>query len=159
MSFDVFLIDFRAPGHAAEDAKAALETLSISGVPTNDDVGHFSAELGDRGSVELYAKSLKANTTEFGGGMFAVRGLSPMLAELISEFARASSCVIVPASDPPITLVPREDLMSTPPDDLKKSSKVLQVESGAEVLAALNGGYESWREYRDRVVKGQASPK
>jgi hypothetical protein len=54
--------------------------------------------------------------------------------------------------EPPCVLLPREDLAAHLPADLNKDRRRIPVASGAELLAALSDGYDSWRAYRDQVL-------
>ena len=54
--------------------------------------------------------------------------------------------------EPACVLLPREDLAAHLPTDLGDDFPRIPVASGAELLAALNGGYDAWRAYRDHVL-------
>ncbi len=69
-----------------------------------------------------------------------------------------SGCVIVPAMEPACVLLPRDDLAAHLPADLTDGREQINVGSGPEVLAALRGGYESWKAYRDQVVRPPDNP-
>jgi hypothetical protein len=100
----------------------------------------------------MYAGGLDGGDKPFDGAMFALRGFSDAIGEFIFDFSRAAGCVIFPAMDPPCVLLPREDLAAHLPPDLSDSFQHIPVASGAELLAALQGGYDAWRDYRDHVV-------
>ena len=85
--------------------------------------------------------------------MFALRGFSEAIGEFVFEFSRAAGCVIFPAMEPACVLLPRDDLAAHLPTDLGENFQRILVASGPELLAALNGGYVSWRAYRDHVLR------
>jgi hypothetical protein len=152
MSFDLFLVTFRNGGKVTADAAAARGVLERSRCDHRAEFDAYDFSFEDGSHVELYASGLHGGDKPFDGGMFALRGFSNAIASFIFEFSRAAGCVIFPAMEPACVFVPREDLAAHLPRDLGEGFQRIPVASGGELLAALNGGYEAWRAYRDHVV-------
>jgi hypothetical protein len=88
--------------------------------------------------------------------MFALRGVSSSIGNFIFEFTRAAVCVLLPAMEPACVLLTSEHQSEHLPSGMADDFQVIVISEGAELLAALEGGYETWRAYRDRIV--QRSP-
>jgi hypothetical protein len=86
--------------------------------------------------------------------MFALDDFGEAACDFIFQFTLAAGSVILPASEESLIMLPREDLEAHLPAHIASEFKAIPVHSGAEVLAALSGGYAKWREYRDRVIDG-----
>ena len=151
MSFDLFLVTFRDGGRATADAAAARAVLERTRYDHRPEFDAYDVNFEDGSHVEMYAGGLHGGDKPFDGGMFALRGLSDAIGAFVFEFSRAGGCVIFPAMEPACVLMPREDLAAHLPTDLGDDVQRIQVSSGAELLAALNGGYDAWRAYRDQV--------
>jgi hypothetical protein len=152
MSFDVFLVAFRNGAKAAADAVAARAVLERFKYQYQPEFQKYEVNFTDGSSVEMYVNGLEGGEEEFDGGMLALHGISDGVGAFIFEFARSGGCVIFPAMEPACVLLPREDLAAHLPDDLGHDFQRIPVTSGAEVLAALKGGYDAWRAYRDKIV-------
>jgi hypothetical protein len=153
MSFDVFLVTFRNGAKGAADAAAAravLERVSYSHRPEFD---AYDIEFADGSHVEMYAGGLDGGDEPFDGAMFALRGCGEAIADFIFRFSGAAGCVIFPAMEPACVLLPREDLAAHLPADLGDDFRRIPVASGAELRAALSGGHDAWRAYRDHVMR------
>ena len=153
MSFDVFLVTFRNGGKATANAAAARAVLERSRHNRRPEFDAYDVNFEDGSHVELYAGGLEGGEEPFDGGMFALRGYSDAIGSFIFEFSRAAGCVIFPAMEPACVLLPREDLAAHLPADLGGDFQRIPVSSGRELLAALNGGYDTWRAYRDHVLR------
>ena len=152
MSFDLFLVTFRNGGKATADAAAARAVLERSRYNRRPEFDAYDVNFEDGSQIELYAEGLEGGEKPFDGGMFALRGLSDAIGSFIFEFSRAAGCVIFPAMEPACVLLPREDLAAHLPADLGGDFQRIPVTSADELLAALDGGYDGWRAYRDRVL-------
>jgi hypothetical protein len=108
----------------------------------------------DGSHVEITAGGLTDGDKAFDGAVLVMRGLSEAIGQFIFEFSRAAGCVIFPVMEESCVLIPRDDLAAHLPPDLGDEYSRIPVTSGAEVLAALNGGFEAWQAYRDRVIRG-----
>ena len=153
MSFDVFLVTFREGCKGSADPTAARAVLERTRYQHQPEFNAYDISFEDGSHVEMYADGLDGGEKPFDGAMFALRGFSDGIGSFIFEFSRAAGCVIFPAMEPPCVLLPREDLAAHLPADLKQDRERIPVASGAELLAALSGGYDSWRAYRDHVVR------
>jgi hypothetical protein len=152
MSFDLFLVRFRDGGKVTADAAAARAVLERNRYEHRPEFNAYDINFGDGSHVEMYADGLHGDDKPFDGGMFALRGFSGAIGEFVFEFSRAAGCVIFPAMEPACVLLPRDDLVSHLPTDLGEKFRRIPVASGPELLAALKGGYDSWRAYRDHVL-------
>jgi hypothetical protein len=153
MSFDLFLVTFRDGGKATADAAAARNVLEHNSYDHRPEFNAYDINFDDGSRLEMYAKGLDGDEKPFDGAMFAVRGLSNAIGSFIFEFSRAAGCVIFPAMEPACVLLPRADLAAHLPTDSGEKFQRIPITSGAELLAALNGGYDSWRAYRDHVLR------
>jgi len=106
---------------------------------------------------EIFADSgLNGSDKAFDGAMFALRGFSGTIGAFVFEFSRAAGCVIFPAMEPACVLLPREDLAGHLPTDLGEDFQHIPITNGAELIVSLNGGYDSWRAYRDHLLRVSA---
>jgi hypothetical protein len=87
-----------------------------------------------------------------------LREISDAVGAFIFEFAGAAGSVVLPAMEPACVLLPREDLAADLPADVSESFQPIPIASGAELIEALKGGYDSWRAFRDRVVRESSDP-
>jgi hypothetical protein len=152
MSFDLFLVAFRNGVGADGDGAASRSVLERSRFHRQPEFHHYEVYFDDGSHLGLNAGGLHGGE-KFDGAMFILHGLSEAICSFIFEFSRASGCVVFPAMDPPCVLIPRDDLAAHLPHDLSDAFARVPVASGAEVLAALNGGLDAWRAYRDHVVR------
>ena len=155
MSFDLFLVAFQNGDKGLGDAAAARAVLDRVRHEHRPEFDAYSIEFDDGSHLEMYAGGLKGGggggDKPFDGGMIVLRGLSDAIAGFVFEFSRAGGCVVIPAMDPPCVLIPRDDLASHLPADFDFNR--IPVAGGGEVLAALRGGHEAWRAYRDHVLR------
>lgn len=140
MSFDLFLVTFRDGVKATADATAARAVLERTRYDHRPEFDAYDISFADGSHVEMYAGGLHGGDKPFDGAMFAVRGFSDAIAAFIFEFSRAAGCVIFPAMEPACVIIPREDLMAHLPTDLGGEFQRVEIASGAELLAALDGG-------------------
>jgi hypothetical protein len=151
MSFDLFLTAFRNGDVALADVAAARAVLERFQHSHDPEFGYYRVKFIDGSDVELFATGLDGGDEPFDGGMFALRGQSEAIASFIFEFSRAAGCVIFPTMEPASVLLPREDLAAHLPPVVNADFRSIPVANGAELLAALDGGYDAWRAYRDQV--------
>lgn len=153
MSFDLFLVTFRNGAKATADAAAARAVLDRTHYDRRPDFNAYGIHFDDGSDVELMARGLHAGDEPFDGGMFILHGICESIASFIFDFSRAAGSVIFPTMDPPCVLLPRDDLAAHLPTDLGERFQRIPIASGPELLAALNGGYDAWRAYRDHVLR------
>jgi hypothetical protein len=55
--------------------------------------------------------------------------------------------------EPACVLLTSEHQSEHLPPGMSDDFQVMVISSGPELLAALEGGYETWRAYRDRIVQ------
>jgi hypothetical protein len=109
--------------------------------------------LHDGAHVEMYATGLHTDAEPFQGAMIAIRGLSDSICDFIYNMCVASSCVAVPTMDPGCVLVPEECMINDFPDGFINDFPVVHIRSGQDVGIALDGGYDAWAAFRDRVIR------
>ena len=151
MSFDVFAQAFRDGGAAVGDAVAARAVLSGVQYTHDPQFDSYDINFPDGSHLEMDAEGLDGRKP-FDGAMFSLRGISDAVGGFIFSFTRAAGFVLVPAMEPASVLLTNESQAQHLAPDLANDLQVIVISSGAEVLAALQGGYDSWRAYRDRVV-------
>ena len=151
MSFDVFAQAFRDGDAATGNAVAARAVLSEVRYNHDSQFDSFVVEFADGSHLEMYAGGLHGNEP-FNGAMFALRGISDAIGDFMFRFSRAAGCVLLPAMEPPCVLLTDESQSQHLPSGMSDDFQVITISSGAELLAALEGGYDSWRAYRDRIA-------
>lgn len=155
MSFDVFSQAFRDGDSATADAHAARAILSQVNHTHELEHDFYGVEFADGSHLEIYAAGLDGRES-FTGVMFALRGTSELIGNFMFEFTSASGCVLLPAMDPPSILLTDEAQEQHLPPDLVETFQVIPIANGSELLAALEGGLDTWRAYRDRVINGSS---
>ncbi len=155
MSFDIFLVAFRDGERINADVDAARSVLNCYQFKHTPELGAYIINFSDDSSLEMYCESLHDNDRSFSGGMVALRGLTKSVSTFIYDFSRAAGCVILPAMEPPILILPKGDLAVRVPKGISENRKIIPVSNGLELLAVLRGGYEGWQAYRDQVMKSQ----
>ncbi len=155
MSFDVFAQAFRDGTAGTADAAAARAILSKIPHRHDPQFNSYDVELADGSHLEMYADGLDGQKP-FTGAMFALRGISDGIGDFIFGFTRAAGCVLLPAMEPVCVLLTDEDQSQHLPSGMRGDFRVIVISNGAELLAALEGGYDTWRAYRDRIVGGPA---
>ena len=158
MSFDVFLVTFRDGSDAQADAHAARAVLDSFDFTHNPEFSAYDINFNDGAHLEMYAAGLHDDKEQFSGGMFALRRFSDEIAGFMYEFSRAAGSVMFPAMAPPCVLIPRDDLAAHLPQDLSDEFVCIPIANGEELRAALSGGYDSWRAFRDRVIADLPPP-
>ena len=153
ISFDLFLIPFKDGTKSVADVDAARQVLECFRFEHDEKFNSYSVSFDDGSHLEMNAGSLHCGAEPFDGGSIELRGLSDEIGRFVFEFARAAGCVVFPAMKEACVLLPRDDLHVHLPADIPQKFKVVPVSSGAEVLAALSGGYEAWAAYRNRVLR------
>ena len=152
MSFDVFLITFRNGVNAEADASAARSVLERYRFKKSPEFDAYDLDFDDGSHLEMYTGGLDDSGKKFDGAMFALRGFGAMIGTFIFEFSRAAGSAIFPAMEPACVLLPRDDLAVHLPASVTEKFKQIPVANGEELLAALSGGYDAWRVYRDHII-------
>lgn len=152
MSFDLLLTTFRNGGPAAADAAAARRVLERTRYVHRPKFDAYDINFEDGSHVQMFAGGLHGGDKPFDGAMFAMRGFSEAIGTFIFEFSRAAGCVIIPALGPSCVLLPREDQAAHLPAKVSECLQQIPIANGAELLAAVSGGFNAWRDYRDHVV-------
>jgi hypothetical protein len=152
MSFDLFLVAFRSGAEATADVVGARSVLERFQHRHRPEFNAYDVDFADGSHVEMYASGLDGGEP-FDAAMLALRGFSNSIGDFVFEFSSAAGFVIFPAMEPACVLIPGGDLAAHLPADLGDDFQRIPVSSGAELLAALNGGYEAWRAYRDHALR------
>jgi hypothetical protein len=151
MSFDIFAQAFRDGDAGTAEADAARAILSEIPHKRDSKFDSYDIEFADGSHLEMYAGGLDRRKP-FTGAMFALRGVSDAIGDFIFRFTHAAGCVLFPAMEPACVLLTDDDQSQHLPSDIRDKFQIITISSGAELLAALEGGYETWRAYRDRTV-------
>ena len=157
MSFDIHLMAFRNGDPVAADRAAARAFVDSIEHRLEPEFNAYSLTLHDGASVEMYATGLHTDAEAFQGAMIALRGLSDSVCDFIYNFCVASSCIAIPAMDPGCVLVPDESMIGDFPDGFTDDFPIVHIQSGADVGIALEGGYDAWAAFRDRMLRDTRS--
>jgi hypothetical protein len=155
MSFDVFAQAFRDGAAATANATAARAVIANERHKHDPQSNSYDLEFADGSHLAMYADGLDGKKP-FDSAMFAIRGISNALGDFIFRFSRAAGCVLLPAMDPACVLLTDQSQSQHLPAGMSDGFQVIPISSGAELLAALEGGYDTWRAYRDKIVGGSA---
>jgi hypothetical protein len=132
--------------HERESVLSVISSYQFRGP---DEFGCYPIDLPDGGSAELFAGKL-GEAAGCDGMMVACRSLTPQLTGLIFELMVGGNMAALPAMEDTRTFVASEEWSDFTPGDGAPPAVV--VRSAAELHAALAGGYEGWKRYRDQVV-------
>ena len=152
MSFDVFAQAFRYGESATANAIGARAVMSTVHYSHNPRFNSYVIQFADGSGLEMYARGLGGGEKPFDGALFALRGFTEPIGDFIFEFTRAADCLLLPAMSPLCVLLTEKGQFEHLPRGMADDFQVILISSGAELLAALDGGYDTWRAYRDQVV-------
>ena len=151
VSFDVFCMCFENGEKHAVDPAAARQVLEdIDGIAEPMDAG-FVLTFPDGGAAELYVDGLSGEA-EFDGGAFMLRGLTRDTCRFMLAFTDAAGAAMAPAMEPPTIILPPSARKEDLPGDLRETWDIVTVTTADELLAALSGGLDAWRAYRDQIT-------
>lgn len=153
MSFDIHLMAFRKGQPVPANREAAQAFIDSIDHKLEPDFNAYNLTLNDGTQIEMYATGLHTNAEPFQGAMIALRGLSNAICDFIYDFCVASSCIAIPKMDPGCVLVPDETMAIEFPEGFTDEFPVVHIRSGADVAVALEGGYDAWAAFRDRVLR------
>ncbi len=153
MSFDIHVMAFKNGQPCDANRSAARAFVESIDYQLDPQFNAYSLTLSDGVTVEMYATGLHTETESFRGAMIALRGLSDSICEFIYNFCVASSCIAIPSMEPGCVLVPDESMIADFPDGFINDFPVVSIRSGADVGVVLDGGYDAWAAFRDRVLR------
>lgn len=151
MSYDVFAQAFRDGGSATGDAAAARAVIAGEVHSHDPQFDLYDVQFADGSYLEMYAGGLDGRKS-FNGAMFAIRSFGGPIGDFMFRFCRAAGFVLFAAKEAPCVLLTEQRQSGHLPVGMVDDFRVIMVTSGAELLAALHGGYEGWRNYRDKIV-------
>jgi hypothetical protein len=149
MSFDVFAQRFRDGESASANRAGVVDVLARIGVPPNAD-GWYLLRAPDGGEVEMSARGLDGSE-EFESVGFFLRDLTPGLAELIFDIAKAGEMIIYAAMEGQRFILTALEQKGHVPEVPDWPEPILCT-SGQQLAALLSGGYDVWIRYRDQVT-------
>ena len=153
MSFDVYLQRFDKGEPAEVSREPVLTVLRSAKFTGPDDLGFYVVEFPDGQDVEFSAEGLQGSG-EFTGCAFHIRGISPHLVRFMFEVAKAGDMVLVATMEPFVPILSRPEQRQQVPAELAENDPAPVVCGSPEELhSLLSGGYESWQEYRDQVLR------
>lgn len=153
MSFDLHLIAFRQ-GHVAVGETLAARQVIDRIAYTHDERARFYAfHFADGSHVEMYANGLHGDGS-FNGAMITLRAgsFSPPVLDLVHDFAAAGRLVIFPTMEPPLVLLPAEELRAELATDVQEDFQDVVVPNGKELGRLLTSGFTAWSAYRDQIA-------
>lgn len=157
MSFDVFLVAFQEGEKTIADASAARAVLNRFRYDRLSESA-YNIAFEDGSHVELSASGLAGDEGTFDSAMVVMRGLSEAIGAFLFEFSRAAGLVLFPAMKPSCVLLPRDDLAEHLPPGITDDFPSITIANGPELIAALNGGFDAWKAYRDQVLSKSGDP-
>lgn len=149
MSFGIYLDRQVSRGPAEADRDAVRAALSRWGW----DGSHGSPyQIGtqDGITVELYARGLDGDHP-FDGSTLEVRGFGTELCRLVLDLARAGPFTVSHDDDPSAVILVAEEQRADLPADVAESPQLMVCPTPEALEAAIEGGFQAWRAYRDRV--------
>src|SRR5262249_40413412 len=99
-------------------------------------------------TVEFYASGLDG-AGPFYGGNLAAQGVGTEPCALVLDVARAGSFTVTHDGDPSSVILVSEAQRADLPADMAADPKLMVCSTPAELVAALEGGFDKWREFRD----------
>lgn len=151
MSFDVFLIETTASPKGSDLVRATDEALRVCGARRGRS-GEMPLVLASGGEVEFYSSD-----DETAGGMFALRGESPEVIELVFRLADATRCFIIfPSDEPALLRTPGNsgDLLAdsdAPPRDAA-DAPIVPITDARQLAELIQGGFTDWADYAAQVA-------
>jgi hypothetical protein len=150
VSFGVYL--YRCGTNGSEEAnrqavRDALSRWGWDGSPGSP----YQIGTEDGVTVEFYASGLDDPDKPFEGGNLEVRGFSTEFCRLVLDLARAGPFTIGHDGDTDAVILVGEEQRADLPADLIDHPEIMVCTSPEALEAALSGGFEAWRTYRDRV--------
>jgi hypothetical protein len=149
MSFGIYLYRQDASGLAEADREAVRAALSRWGWDGSEE-SPYQIGTSDGITVEFWAKELDG-PGPFCGGNLEVRGFSTELCRLVLDLARAGPFSISHDGDASAVILVREEQRADLPADMIDDPKLMVCRTPEELEAAIEGGFDAWREFRDRA--------
>ena len=120
--------------------------------PVKPPFAPFRCKLADGLEFELWAQDLDG-AEPFSGAMIALRGYTEGTARFIYDFAKSGDMTILNTGNPTVLLLDAEQVDQLPVD-LKEGQRdrTAVVDLAGSLNAALTGGFDAWRKYRDHVM-------
>lgn len=148
MSYGIYL-DRHAPLSEVERAavRAALTRWGWDGSHGSP----YQIGTPDGITVEFWASGLERDNQFFGGNL-EVRGFSLEVCRLLLDLAGAGRFSISSDGNPAAVILANDAHRADLPPDVP-SAEVMVCNTPEELEAALDGGFESWRAYCDRVLR------
>ncbi|WP_339732070.1 hypothetical protein [uncultured Gimesia sp.] len=132
----------------SSEREALQKLIASAGAGDPSEFGCYVIDFQDGPGLELFFDGLSGKD-EFGGGMAALRSLTPELAEFLYSLADTGNLIMLAAmeeSRPIVTsTATAERVVSRWPD-------AVVVSSSEELSAMLTSGFDGWDSYRDQVV-------
>jgi hypothetical protein len=146
VSLDVLLIPLTGGHDDAHRRAAVRRALENSGISLNHR-GFASIDTKDGGQAEI---DLAEDGEEFGAG-FSLYALSLELSRIVYALAKAGDAAVVPASEPPMTLLVDAAHEARLPDEDLGAIKV--AETPEALQAALVPAFRAFSEYRASLLE------
>ena len=155
MSFGIYLYRHATDGLAEADRSAVRAALARWGWDGSEG-GPYQIGTADGIAADFYASGLGDDSKPFDGGNLEVRGFSIELCRLVLDLARAGPFTVSHDGDASAVILIGEEQRASLPADMADDPKVMVCSTPEELEAALDGGFDAWREFRDRAC-GRAS--
>lgn len=149
MSFDVFLIASSTSPDGAQARVATDRALAACGARRGRH-GEFDFMLANGGGQEFYGED-----DDTAGGMFALRGISPEVVQLIFAIADATRCFIIFPGEEPVALrTPSNDGELVGAEDLP----IERIADAQALAKRLGDPFGDWADYAGSITSGAAVP-
>jgi hypothetical protein len=147
VSFGIYLYRYDPNGDGEAERRAVLAALPRWG--WDGSAGSPYQIASDDGiTVELYSGGLDGGRP-FEGCNLEVHAFSVGLCRLVLDLARAGRLTISSDGEPDAVILTGEAQRAELPADVADHPKVMVCRTPEELEAALDGGFEKWREFRD----------
>jgi hypothetical protein len=136
----------------ASELDAVRQVLAEHRVGSVSDPDIYNVQFSDGGRAEIVANDLET------GCMVKLRGMTTDVASFLLKLVGAGNWIMIPVMKDYLAITASRDCIKGVP---KSFPQIVVCESPEHLWQLMRDGFDSWREYRDRVVGdvGPGSPK
>jgi hypothetical protein len=147
MSFGIYLYRQDARGLVDADREAVCAALLRWGWDGSHD-NPYQIGTEDGITVEFYTRGLDGREPFYGGNL-EVRGFNLELCRLVLDLAQAGPFAVTHDGDASAVILVREEQRAELPAGMLDDPKLMLCLTPEELEAALDGGFDAWRAFRD----------
>jgi hypothetical protein len=153
MSFDIAIASLKSKRPNAERMEAIRAVFNSWSAPPPDEFGCVLVPLGQSQAVELFGFRSDGKPPS---AMMAARGFDLTHARLLYELAAAGELAIIPVAESSLVIIVRAEHAKIL-DDGMEELELLEARSPEDILKIIEGDFEDWAGYRDRVIESDQS--